>query len=104
MKKRMDRAAFEHYRHEHNRCLGVAVCELRMDKGLTQSKVAKRAGVSVLWVQRLETNQLHINYTIRRLDRAARALDVELFDLYKRAGEMVGPPPWLETESGQNEE
>lgn len=104
MKKQMDRAAFERYSREHGRCLGVAVCELRTDKGLTQSELAKRAQVSVLWIQRLETNQLHTNYTIRRLDQVAGALDVELYDLYKRAGEMIGTPPWLETESTQNEE
>lgn len=34
--------------------------------------------ISVLWIQRLEKNQLHTNYTIRRLDQVARALGVEL--------------------------
>jgi len=82
----------------------MAVEELRTDKSLTRSEVAKRANVSVLWIQRLETNQLHTNYTIRRLDQVARALGVELYDLYKRASEMTGPPPWLETEGMQNDE
>lgn len=59
MKKQVDRAAFERYRQEHDRCLAIAVCELRTDKGLTRIEVAKRANVSVLWIQRLETNQLH---------------------------------------------
>jgi transcriptional regulator with XRE-family HTH domain len=104
MKEQTDRAAFERYRQEHGRCLGVAVEELRTDKGLTRSEVAKRANVSVLWIQRLETNQLHTNYTIRRLDQVARALGVELYDLYKSASEMMGPPPWLETEGIQNNE
>lgn len=98
MKEQTDRAVFERYRREHGRRLGVAVEELRMDKGLTRSEVAKRADVSVLWIQRLETNQLHTNYTIRRLDQVARALGIELYDLYKRAGEMMGPPPWLDRE------
>jgi transcriptional regulator with XRE-family HTH domain len=104
MKKQTDRAALEHYRQDHDRCLGVAVRELRMDKGLAQSEVAKRAKVSVLWLQKLETNQPHTNYTLRRLDQLARALDVELYDLYKRASEMMGLPPWLETEGTQNDE
>ena len=101
----MDIAALKRYRQERDRCLGVVVYELRTNKGLTQSEVAKRAQVSVLWIKRLETNQLRTNYTIRRLDQVARALGAELYDLYKRASEMMGgPPPWLETESTQNEE
>jgi transcriptional regulator with XRE-family HTH domain len=104
MKKRTDRAALERYRQEHNRCLGMVVCELRTDKGLAQSEVAKRAKVSVRWLQKLETNQLHTNYTLRRLDQLAGALDVELYDLYKRASEMTGPPPWQEREGIQNDE
>ena len=104
MKEQTDAAAFKRYCQEHARCLGVAVEELRTDKGLTRSEVAKRANVSVLWIQRLETNQLHTNYTIRRLDQVAHALGVELYDLYKRASEMMGPPPWLETEGMQNDE
>jgi transcriptional regulator with XRE-family HTH domain len=104
MKKQTDTAALERYRQEHGRCLGVVTRQLRTDKGLTQSEVAKRAKVSVLWVQRLETNQLNTNYLIRRLDKVARALGVELYDLYKCASEMTGPPPWLETEGAQNDE
>jgi transcriptional regulator with XRE-family HTH domain len=104
MKEQTDTAEFERYTQEHGRCLGVAVEELRTDMGLTQSEVAKRANISVLWIQKLETNQLHTNYTIRRLDQVARALGVELYDLYKRTGEMMGPPPWLETEGMQNDE
>jgi transcriptional regulator with XRE-family HTH domain len=104
MRRQTDRAALERYRAEHDRCLGVVVCELRTDKGLVQSEVAKRAKVSVLWLQKLETNQLHTNYTLRRLDQLARALDVELYELYQRVGKMTGPPPWLEREGTQNDE
>jgi transcriptional regulator with XRE-family HTH domain len=104
MRKRTDRAALERYRQEHGRCLGEAVRAFRADKALTQNEVAKRAQVSTLWIDRLETNQLRTNYTIRRLDQVARALGVELYDLYKRAGEMAGLSPWLETEGTPNEE
>ena len=62
------------------------------------------ANVSVLWIQRLETNQPHTNYTIRRLDQVARALGIELYDLNKRVDDMIGPPPWLETGGTQNDE
>jgi transcriptional regulator with XRE-family HTH domain len=104
VKSQRDRAAHERYRQEHARCLGMAAEELRMAKHLTRSDVAKRAKVSVLWIRRLETNQLHTNYTIRRLDQVASALGVELYDLYQRAGEMAGPPPWLRGESPQDDE
>lgn len=83
----------ERYRTEHGRCIGAAVRELRTNNGLAQSEVAKRAKVSVLWLQKLETKHLHTNYTLRRLDQLAGALDVELYDLYQRAGEILGPPP-----------
>ena len=104
MKAQRDTAAFERYRQEHARFLGMAVEEFRTDKSLTRSEVAKRANVSVLWIQRLETNQLHTNYTIRRLDQVARALGIELYDLYKRVDEMMGPPPWLDREGALNDE
>lgn len=104
MKRQVDGAALEHYRQEHNRSLGVAVCEWRTTKGLTQSQLAKRAQVSVRWIQRLESNQLHTNYLVRRLDQVAGALGLELFDLFKRASEMIGPPPWLKTEGRQDDE
>lgn len=93
MKSEMERASYERYRQEHARCLGLAVEEMRTAKNLTRSDVAKRATVSVRWIQKLETNQLHTNYTIGRLDQVGQALGVELYDLYKRAGEMAGPPP-----------
>ena len=95
MKKQPDDAALEHYSQEHGRCLGVVVRELRTGRGLTQHEVAKRAKVSLRWVQRLEDNQLNTNYSIGRLYQVARALGVELYELYKRADEIVGPAPWL---------
>lgn len=98
MKKQVDAAAFERYKREHDRCLGIAVCQLRAEKGLTLDQLAKRAEVSALWLQRLETNQLHTNYSIGRIDRIARALGFELYDVYKRADEMLGPAPWLDEE------
>lgn len=104
MKNQTDRAALERYARERNRCLGVVVEELRTNKSLTRSEVAKRAKVSLLWIQRLETDQLHTNYTIRRLDQVAGALGVELYDLYSRASETTGAPPWLNRESRQQDD
>lgn len=104
MKRPVDRAALERYEREHGRCLGIAVQDFRMDKGLTQGEVARMAKVSVPWLKKLETNELHTNYSIGRLDRIARALGLEMFDLYTRAGEMTGPPPWLQPKEGRDEE
>jgi transcriptional regulator with XRE-family HTH domain len=96
--------AFEHYRQEHQRCLGIVVRQMRTENGLTPDQLAKRAEVSALWLQKLETNQLHTNYSIGRINRIARALGVELYDVYKRADEMLGPPPWLNKEGAQSHE
>jgi len=103
MKRPVGRAALEHYGREHSRCLGMAVQEFRMDRGLTLGEVASTAKVSVPWLKKLETNELHTNYSIGTLDRIARALGLEMFDLYKRAGEMAGPPPWLKAKEAQDE-
>jgi transcriptional regulator with XRE-family HTH domain len=103
MKRPVDRAALERYEREHGRCLGIAVQEFRMDKGLTPGEVASMAKVSVPWLKKLETNELHTNYSMGRLDRIARALGLEMFDLYKRAEEMAGPAPWLKAEEGRDE-
>jgi transcriptional regulator with XRE-family HTH domain len=103
-KQQVDAEAFERYTREHGRCLGIAVCQLRAEKGLTLDQLAKPAEVSALWLRRLETNQLHTNYSIGRLDRIARALGVELYHVYKRADEMLGPPPWLDKEEAQSDE
>jgi len=104
MKKQVNPAAFERYKQEHGRCLGIAVCHLRTEKGLTPDQLAKRVKVSAQWIRRLETNQLHTNYSIGRIDRIARALGVELYDVYKRADEMLGRPPWLAKEGAQSNE
>jgi len=96
MKVRRHDPTFERYLKKHNRCLGLAVEEIRTARGLSRSQVAKPANVSVLWVERLETNQLSPNYTIGRIDRIAEALGVDIRDLYQRTGEMTGPPPCLE--------
>lgn len=101
---RTDLAAQEHYRREHDRCLGLVARDLRISQDLTVDEIAKRAKVSTHWIQRLETNELKTNYTIGRLDRVARALGVDLYEFYKRASEMAGPPPWQETERSPRDE
>jgi transcriptional regulator with XRE-family HTH domain len=73
----------------------MAVQQLREERGLTHGEVAKPVRVSVRWLKQLEANELQANCSIRRLDQIADALGAELLDLYTRAGEMAGPPPWL---------
>lgn len=104
MRRQENAAVVEHYKREHNRCLGIAICQLRTEKGLTPHQLAKRAEVSERWLQKLETNQLNTNYSIGRLDRIARALELELYDVYKRADEMLGPPAWLDRAGAQSDE
>lgn len=104
MRNQMNEEALERYKQEHGRCLGTAVCQLRAEKELTLDQLAKRADISALWLQRLETNQLHTNYSIGRMDRIARALGLELYDVYKRADGMLGPAPWLAREGTQSDE
>ena len=104
MNRRDDPEAFERYRREHQRCLSIAVRQMREEHGLAPEELAKRAAVSVQRLRKLETNQLHTNYSLGRLDRLVRTMGAELFDLYKRTDEMLGLPPWLEVEGAQNDE
>ena len=103
MKRPADQAGFESYVREHTRCLGRAVHEFRTARGLSHSEVAKRAEVSVRWLKKLEANELQTNYSIGRLDQIALALGLDLSDLYQRAGEMAGPPPWLKGKERRDE-
>ncbi|WP_263408551.1 helix-turn-helix domain-containing protein [Terriglobus tenax] len=98
MMSRTNPAAFQRYVKEHQRCLGVAVYEARTEKGLSLEELAKRAKMSTRWLKKYEANQIHTNYSIGRLDRIAQALGADLVDIYSRAGELTGPPPWITRE------
>ena len=98
MMSRANRAAFERYVKEHQRCLGIAVYEARTERNLSLDEVAKLATMSTQWLKKFEANQIHTNYSIGRLDRIAQALGVDLSALYTRAGELTGPPPWIKRE------
>lgn len=104
MIRRDDPEAFERYKQEHGRCLGIVVRQMRKERGLTPTELAKRARVSERWLLKLETHQLHTNYSLGRLDRIVHALGGELYDLYKRTDEMQGPPPWLDEEGEKSDE
>lgn len=102
MTARTNPAAFERYVKEHQRCLGIAVYEARTERNLSLDQVAKRAKMSTQWMKKFETNKIHTNYSIGRLDRIAQTLGVDLAAIYRRAGELTGPPPWIKREV-QNE-
>lgn len=65
--------------------LGAYVQQLRLMRSLSVRALATRAGVDFSWLSRLE----HGRYTspdARSLWRIARALDVEVADIYLEAG------------------
>lgn len=99
-----DKDIADRYNRELERCLGLAVQELREARGMTQGELAQAANMSVRWLKRLEGNQLTTSYTIRRIDRIARAMGMPIYELYKRASEIAGPPPWLDQEGAESDE
>jgi transcriptional regulator with XRE-family HTH domain len=65
--------------------LGVYVQQLRRERTLTVRSLAARAGVDYSWISRLERGRIG-SPDARHLYRIARALDVEVADLYLEAG------------------
>ncbi|AYY11905.1 XRE family transcriptional regulator [Actinobacteria bacterium YIM 96077] len=73
-------------RPEYDRLL-TAIRDIRHERGLTQREVANRLGTYQEWINRSETGE-------RRLDAVelydiARALDVDLAEILRRAG-LIG--------------
>jgi transcriptional regulator with XRE-family HTH domain len=63
--------------------------ELRRDRQLTQREVAQRARLPVSYLSRLETGR--ITPTVATAGRVARALDVELSELFRADRVAVVP-------------
>ena len=61
--------------------LAEAVRKRRLQKGLTQESAAQAMEMSTRHFQKLEAGQLNI--TLRTLARVAKALDMELSELFK---------------------
>jgi transcriptional regulator with XRE-family HTH domain len=65
--------------------LGAYLQQLRLERGLTMRGLAARAKVDFSYVSRLEHGQVGAP-TARQLWKIARALDIEVADLYSEAG------------------
>jgi transcriptional regulator with XRE-family HTH domain len=65
--------------------LGAYVQQLRLERALSVRGLAARAGVDFSWLSRLERGRIG-SPDARSLWRVARALDVEVADLYLEAG------------------
>jgi DNA-binding XRE family transcriptional regulator len=94
-------AAVQRYWKEFWRCRAVVIRELRTEQGLTQRELAKRAEVSLVWLQKIEENRLPRGYRMAKEIQVISALGFGIYEIhkfYKRVEEMaektVGPPPW----------
>jgi transcriptional regulator with XRE-family HTH domain len=65
--------------------LGEAIRQLRLARGLSQEKVARRSGLHLTWINRVENG--HANPTWGSIKRVAAALAVSLGELATLAEE-----------------
>jgi len=56
---------------------------LRADRKLTQEKLAQKAGLSLYYVQVLESRQPKKNATINTLEKLANAFELEVWEFIK---------------------
>jgi DNA-binding XRE family transcriptional regulator len=108
-KKRKFDAATNRWREEFRLCRGLLISALRTEKGWSQRELAERAGVSLPWLQAMETNQIRTHSRMVLEFDVITALGFETFgikDFYRRVEDMVqeklGPPPWLKPDSGKD--
>lgn len=73
--------------------IGSRIAELRTQEGWTQESLAERVGRDPSYVARIETGQRHA--TVETLQRIARALGVEVGELFPRALIPNALPPRL---------
>jgi hypothetical protein len=69
MRKAPDTHTKKHYDQEHRRGLALVARELRMEHGMTEGELATRSKVSLVWVRKLEADQLNENYRLLHLFR-----------------------------------
>ena len=60
---------------------------LRRERGLSQERLAARAGLTTWTINRLEAGK--INPTLQTVQRVADALGVEIVDLFPRTKELA---------------
>jgi transcriptional regulator with XRE-family HTH domain len=109
-KRNLD-AATQRYWEEFRRCRAELARELRMEQGLTQSELAKKAEVSLIWLKKMEENRLPRHYRMEKELQVISALGFGTFEIkvfYGRVGDKVeatvGRAPWLKKERRQNDE
>jgi len=71
--------------------LGDVVRELRESAGLSKNALARRAGIDVSLISRLE-NHIHHTLSPDNLARVAQALDVTVEEIHRRVGGNNRPP------------
>jgi transcriptional regulator with XRE-family HTH domain len=71
--------------------VGQLIQRRRLAKGLTQTELARRTGLSQNYVSKLESGRIDLPQR-GTLDVLSGALDVSLIDLYRAAG-VADPPP-----------
>lgn len=79
--------------------LGARLRALRRARGLTQERLAERAGLSYKFVGEIERGQG--NPTLETLVALAEALDVDVADLFEPAESRPQPPDVYTIPSGQ---
>jgi len=65
-----------------SKLVGANIAKHRKKKGLTQEQLAQESGITSEYVSRLE-NQKE-NPTVNLLERIAKALSIEVIDLFRR--------------------
>jgi len=63
--------------------LAERIRQLRAEHELTQEKLAQRAGLSLYYIQVLESRQPKKNATIITLEKLARAFDMEVWQFLR---------------------
>jgi transcriptional regulator with XRE-family HTH domain len=71
--------------------LGRAIRELRGERGISQEELGHRAEIHPTWISHIESGRN--NPAWGSVKRIAKALDVALWELAKRAEELEGPQP-----------
>lgn len=61
--------------------MSIRLKEVLSEKGLSQKELAERLGISVVGMSKIATG----NPTVDTLERIAKALDIEVWELFKKS-------------------
>lgn len=75
-----------------NNSVGLAIIHVRKSRGLSQSEVERRAGITRNYLYRVECGDLVPS--LRNLGRLARALDLETWKLVRLIGQIEESSPY----------